>query len=183
MSARVASRIARTAWTVAVAYAVANVVLTRLLHLPAPDDTPLVIGLGIVAAILLFATVGALIAPRQPSNAMWWMFSLFGLLNTLALTSDSYILGPLNHGTHAVLPRAVAAVTNTVGGPGPIVFLTFLLLLFPNGRPASIRWRVVVRFAVVTCGLLLVAWVFVPGPIQNAPGKPAPVNPLGVEVL
>jgi len=183
MSARSARRLATAAWLLTVAYAALTLMLTAILHLPRTDDTPVVIGVGIVAALVLFATVGALVAPRQPSNRMWWMFSLFGLLNVLGLLSGNYVGAALSHGTHAVLPRLETAVVGVIGGPGPIVFLVFLMLLFPNGRPASRRWRTVVRFACAACGLLLVLWLLVPGPIQNAPGKPVPVNPLGVGAL
>ena len=63
---------------------------------------------------------------------------------------------------------------------GPIIFamVAFVLLLFPDGRLLSRRWRPVVWVNLVAI-LLLFAWLFEPGQIENL-GLLRVANPFGV---
>jgi hypothetical protein len=54
----------------------------------------------------------------------------------------------------------------------------FSLLLFPDGKPASPRWRPVVWAAAVGLFLFAASTAFMPGPIENHKGNPP--NPVGI---
>jgi signal transduction histidine kinase len=55
--------------------------------------------------------------------------------------------------------------------------IVYMLLLFPEGKPLSHRWRWVGRAAGVVLAMILLATMFVPGPLEAAPKMD---NPLGV---
>jgi hypothetical protein len=58
--------------------------------------------------------------------------------------------------------------------------LTLLLVLFPDGRLPSRRWRPFVWLVVITALVAVFARAFSPGPLEGFPGTP---NPLGIEAL
>jgi hypothetical protein len=56
----------------------------------------------------------------------------------------------------------------------------YMILLFPDGRLPSRRWRPFAWFAGVVMFVICVGFVFIPGPLQGHPGVR---NPLGLEGL
>jgi len=143
----------------------------------------LAVGLGVAVAedgggsaaaytvfVLAFATVGALVASRQPRNPIGWI--LLG-------ASFAYTLGGLSEGLHGRegAGMTVLAWVGTwiwIAGMGPTV--TFGLLLFPDGRLPSRRWRAVGWLAAVANGLLVAAIALAPGRFEGT----AIENPLGL---
>jgi hypothetical protein len=129
-----------------------------------------------------FATVGAVVAARRPSNPIGWIFSSMALLFAAAI-----LLG--NYGEHGlvVVPGSlagaeIAAWTGNWIWPVALAPVGFLFLLFPDGRPPSARWGAV---GWVLAGAMLgwfIAWAFMPGPLTNA-GYEQVDNPYGVEGL
>jgi two-component system, NarL family, sensor kinase len=105
--------------------------------------------LGQVAAFLAFAAVGVVVAWHQPRNPMGWVLlgvSFFFLLDDLA-SSYAY----LDYRLH--------------GGRLPIGWLAGLsLLLFPDGRVPSSRWRPML-WAYLALGAL---WLGVLSPSRSA---------------
>jgi len=92
--------------------------------------------------ILSFSTVGALISSRRPGNAIGWLFCLGALVwifGELALEYGVYALvtvpGSLPAGAWA------AWFGTWARGIGWFMIVAFLLLLFPDGRLPSPRWR------------------------------------------
>jgi hypothetical protein len=94
----------------------------------------------LVATSLVFALVGVLVARHQPRNALGWLLVGQAGLFTLSTDADLYLrlryrLGyndlPLGHLAMLVQPAWVPA----------IVLLVFAVLLFPDGRLPSPRWR------------------------------------------
>jgi hypothetical protein len=61
------------------------------------------------------------------------------------------------------------------------LIITFLLLLFPDGRLPSRRWRPVAWAAGVDIAVLTVWAAFAPRPFEGPPGMPMPQNPWGIE--
>jgi hypothetical protein len=181
MSRRPASWLAWSLWTVSLASAVVSVVF-RYSNPGAPkaiSQEPLVFDVWFLLVSLAFATVGAIVASRQPKNAIGWIFCALGVCNSLAVASQGYAI-------YALLTRpahlAGGAVANWLSSllAGPIVFAMFalVLLLFPDGRPLSRRWRAVVWLDLAAI-VLIFAFAFEPGPLDTSLLDTN--NPFGIE--
>lgn len=137
----------------------------------------------LLVVYFLFPGVGALVASRQPGNAIGWIllgigfsWSLYALLNGYAV----YAL-KTNPGS---LPGAdlVLAFNSWTWIPAVGLMGTFLLLLFPNGRLPSPGWRALGWAAAITMAVSSIATVITPGPFANS-GFPNVTNPLGIEAI
>ena len=171
-------------WALALlSFAVSGVL--RLLNASTPTvepRTPLVLDFWYLLLFMSFATVGALVASRRPGNAIGWIFCYLGVSFPLVGAGEEYALyalvtepGSLPGGEGLVWLAAVLS--------GPIVFAVFalVLLLFPEGRLLSRRWRLVIWLDLIAAVCLL-AWAFEPGPLENL-GLVRLANPFGVERL
>ncbi len=170
MSRRGASWLAWSLWTLSLASAVVSAVF-RSLNPGAPkavSQEPLVFDIWFLLVSLSFATVGALVASRQPRNAIGWIFCALGVCNALAAASQGYAIYALLTGP-AYLPGG--AVANWLSSllAGPIVFAMFalVLLLFPDGRPLSSSWRAVVWLDLAAIALIF-GFAFKPGPLDTS---------------
>ena len=131
--------------------------------------------------VLSFSTVGALIATRQPQNPIGGIMIVagFGLAATL-LTSNYVELSLAQPPGRLPATVWVIWVTQWVWVPGFGPALTFLFLLFPNGRLPSRRWRPVGWLAVAAMVTLGCGVAFMPGPL---PDYPHIRNPVGLTLL
>jgi len=94
--------------------------------------------IGIVTAIGL-SVLGALIASRQPRNPIGWLMSVAALLLGVFSFTQQYAPLAVARDLPGVGPASwLAAWTNL---PGIAITITFLFLLFPDGRLPSRRWR------------------------------------------
>ncbi len=128
---------------------------------------------------LVFAATGVLIATRQPRNAIGWTFlgaAVAAGLGSLASSYADYWVD--GRGGTEWLGEAAAWYGNLSWMPFILVPVTFLLLLFPDGRLLSRRWRVVAWCAGVGIAGSFVVEGLRPGPI---PDYPQISNPYGVE--
>jgi hypothetical protein len=120
-----------------------------------------------------FAAVGALIALRQPRNAVGW------LLLAIAITFAAVNAGEgwVEVGDPGRL--AVAAPTSWGANVWFSLAIVVLPLVFPDGRLLSRRWRPVLWLAAADLTLGMAAAVLRPGPLdlQQSSGVD---NPLGV---
>ena len=118
-----------------------------------------------------FSVVGALVASRSPRNAIGWLFLGVGGAVGLALASLVY--------TETSLPGPAWAEW-VADWSGVTVFsqITFVLLLFPDGKLLSRRWRLVAWLTVVV-GLGQVVGSFTP----HSPPEFAFTNPVGIEAI
>ena len=92
--------------------------------------------------ILSFCTVGALISSRRPGNAIGWLFCLGALVWILGELAIEYGVYALVTVPGSLPAGAWAAWFGTwARGTGWFMIVVFLLLLFPNGRLPSPRWR------------------------------------------
>ncbi len=131
--------------------------------------------------ILAFSVVGAPIASRRPDNPIGWILCGVGLsfaLGTLSGEYASYALitkpGTLPGG------HAMAWLGTWIWPPGIILVLTYLLLLFPDGRLPSRRWRPVAWLAAVAVVITVIpvavtAWP-VPGRMLASIDESAPAG-------
>jgi hypothetical protein len=91
-------------------------------------------------ALLPVIPVGFIVARRQPSNPLGWMF--LALIAVLLLGGVGQAYAWLNYRLGHHLPLAVVGVF--VGGPTWVwlfIMLPLVIFLFPDGRLPSPRWR------------------------------------------
>ena len=146
---------------------------------------PLTLGLlaGVAGAALAYplgyATVGLVVALRRPANPIGWLFSASGLVWALTIPFEPWLNSLLVEHRPLGLAGQVAVVVQEVGwAPAMALGLTLPLLLLPDGRLRSRRWRLVVADTVVGVVLLMVGRALAPGQLT---GGPVPVdNPFAV---
>jgi hypothetical protein len=126
-----------------------------------------------------FSGVGALIVARQPRNPIGWIFcGAAALGGALGSFGDAYAWYWLDgQGGWKGLAEVGAWYGSLSWIPGVLVPITFLLLLFPDGRPLTPRWR-----KVVWCAGLGTAGFFVTEGLNPVLDDfPQIQNPFGVE--
>ena len=87
-----------------------------------------------------YGAVGLVVAWRKPGNPLGWIFLLVGLFSAIAEDASFYMVADyrLRHGS---LPFGWAAVLTQPAWAPTIALLGVAVLLFPDGRPPSRRWR------------------------------------------
>ena len=87
-----------------------------------------------------FGIVGFVLARRRARNVLGWIF--LGIAGFFALSEDaSYYTVADYRLRHGGLPLGWVAVLGQPGWAPGIVLLGLVVLLFPDGRPPSPRWR------------------------------------------
>jgi hypothetical protein len=131
----------------------------------------------------LFPIVGALIASRQPGTAIGWIFCALGLVTVTGDVAAQYASYALFTAAGSLPAGAFMAWLQS--WPWSIQFglLGFLLLLFPDGKLVSRRWRPVAWVTVAASTLLAVGMAFTPGPLGNHEIFHVIPNPVGLEAL
>ena len=121
---------------------------------------------------LVFGCVGSLIVSRQPANAIGWIFCGIGLAGAAAGSSAVY--------AELSLPgRVWGAWLSTWAGGLIFSAVPLVLLLFPDGKPPSPRWRIVVWAAAIALFGLASHDAFAPGLLEESDI----VNPAGIDSL
>jgi hypothetical protein len=145
-------------------------------------NLPDAVGTVVFAALIFtFSTVGVLIATRQPHNLVGWIMLVAGFaLGATVLTSTYVDLSITQPRGRLPGTEWVAWFAQWIWVPGFAPALTFLLLLFPNGRLPSGRWRLVGWLAVAAMAILGIGMAFTPGPFVDYPKV---TNPLGLAPL
>jgi signal transduction histidine kinase len=167
---RVAKPLAWSIWVVSVAALIAPVLYEVTGHhvkgfADQPGSSaPFV---GVLLFILTFATVGAVLASKRPSNPIGWLLSASAL---------SYALGSFSILLQRYSLRWSDWISNWVWGLGIGLTATFVLLLFPTGSLPSRRWRPVAWFAGFSMVGLFLGNAFSPGVIESSHS----VNPVGI---
>jgi hypothetical protein len=123
--------------------------------------------------------VGALIASRRPGNPIGWICLAAGITWMLGMVSGSYVFYGLRMASPGSVPypAAVGSLSEFLP-PTAILLGTFLILLFPDGRLPSSRWRPVAWLCGAVITTNIVAGIFVPGPLPEVRDVR---NPFGLE--
>jgi hypothetical protein len=121
---------------------------------------------------LVFGCVGSLIVSRQPANAIGWVFCGVGLAGAVAGSSAVY--------AELSLPGWVWATWLSTWAGGLIFSaVPLVLMLFPDGKPLSPRWRVGVWAAAIALIGLVGHDAFAPGLLEESDI----INPAGIDSL
>ncbi len=134
-------------------------------------------GLSFAVLSLSFATVGAIIIARVPGNVVGRVFLAIGLLNSVGQLAYQYAAWGVTRAGGAPGMREVAWATTPVGEPvAPLLGLA--VLLFPDGRLPSPRWRAAPWMTGAAILALVISGTLEPG-AQGAPFT-AMSNPVGI---
>ena len=181
MNPRVASRLAWSLWGLALGFAAAGL-LFGALSFPAPlpeGREPFLASIVIQdVLVVLYGVLGALIASRQGRNVIGWIFCFVAV----SLGIISFTSGYADYALYArdePLPGAVLAawVTNWLFIPAVFVSVCYLFFLFPDGRPASPRWRPVIWAVTIIAAAATLATALEPGRLFSFPTVE---NPFGL---
>jgi hypothetical protein len=184
MSTRTASWLAWSLAALSMVMFLASVaffVLTRAAQ--AEDPTSLVTSRSIIDLLvsvpfLAFPLVGALIASRRPHNPIGWICLAVGLMWMLLGLFDYYGVYGLAKPDTVPFPVVIYALVEWLWLPTVGLLAIYLLLLFPDGRLPSRRWRPLAWLSGLVIALLGVDSVLAPGPLSDLEGVR---NPFGLE--
>ena len=136
------------AWS-ALGFTAIGVAAQVILKIALTGEPPQSLDAALYAVLLAYAVVGAFVASHHPRNAVPWIFcgsaALLALGGLFTAYADAHGEPLLSSGPEHVA-RMVSNVTFVLGF---LPLLTFGLLLFPNGRLPSPRWRPFAAFAFV----------------------------------
>jgi hypothetical protein len=152
--------------------------LSSSVPLEGRDRPPLAFLPVAVLAVLSFATVGALVASRRPENPIGWILSVVGVAMGFGFFAQGYADYALVVRPGTLAGGGIAVWSLTWSGNVLTVAPTFLLLLFPDGRLPSKRWRAVGWLAVVAAVASVVGAAFGPGLLDD--DYPMVTNPAGI---
>jgi hypothetical protein len=135
-----------------------------------PDD-----GAG-PAAILVYAAVGTVIARHQPRNPIGWLMAAGALVAAVSQDVKLYLVLDY-HRQHGTLPFGPVAASLTRTGTIVELLFPLVILLFPDGRLPSPRWRWTL-WVYLAAGGLAVAGI-VTGQALTVSGQRIVVDALG----
>ena len=132
-----------------------------------------------IVVAISFSTVGAVVAPRFPSqNYIGWLFCSIGLLAGVLLFCGEYAYYSLLARPGSLPGGEVMAWIDSWLWVPHVGLFAFLGLVFPDGRLPTPRWRPFAWLVGIAVVVGAIADAFSPGPVG---GIYAIRNPLGIE--
>jgi signal transduction histidine kinase len=129
-------------------------------------------GIVIVAAFASFAAVGAVIVSNQPGNTVGRLFLLMSVSSGFAFLADSWVRA------EPPLPaRGATAVVASIAFTGAFIPMMLVLLVFPDGRLLSSRWRPAVWLAIAALVTIPLGQALSPTLVDYAGLE----NPIGID--
>ncbi|MFL5870293.1 MAG: hypothetical protein ACJ75R_04375 [Solirubrobacterales bacterium] len=127
----------------------------------------------------VFSGIGALIAIRQPANKLGWIFLGVAVSAGLSELAHAYAdYWTSGHGGLRSVAEAAAVYASLAWIPFILIPATFLLLLFPDGRLMSRRWRPIAWCAALGIAGAFVTSALAPGQLEDYPQL---TNPYAVD--
>jgi hypothetical protein len=167
-----------TGWLLAIGVGTAALVIRLVRPDPIPPNTFGMGDAGMVAFVVLgttWATVGAVLVARRPSNAVGPVVLIVGIgyaasIFWSAWTAVAYAQGPA--GLEAARLFAWLTGLATFSGIG----LFYLALIFPTGRGYTQAWDRAARLVLFLSVMTAISVLIQPGPLHVVPGL---ANPFG----
>ncbi len=131
-------------------------------------------------AFVALSTAGALVASRRPESPFGWIVIAYGVLAACEGAAIGYAIAAAAPG--AIRPLGDGTATAWLGPWVGLVagaLLTLALLLVPDGRLPSPRWRPLAWFVAVSAVLGAASIALAPGALMNA--RPNPFGIAGAE--
>ena len=141
-------------------------------------DNSLLLSTLFVAILLVFGLVGAVVASRLPANPIGWLFLALALLEGIFELAFGYAHYGLNADSGALPGVEWAAWVSNWTSPLSPPFLVAALLLFPDGRLPTPRWRWLLWLCAPLAALVVMQYALAPGPIDEFPSLR---NPMGLD--
>jgi hypothetical protein len=126
------------------------------------------------AFALVFAAVGLLVTTRRPGNVIGWLFLVAAMTSGLQTVSASYASYAIGAGGAGV--GLARWITEWIWIPS-LGTIILALLLFPNGLPASPRWRAPLVALVPVTAVATLLWAIAPVTTNVSDHD---LNPLGL---
>jgi hypothetical protein len=178
MSRRTAALIAWSMWATSLALTAVSIILL-VLNFSHPDVAIYPYWLENILFAVGYSTVGAVIASRSsPKNPIGWLFCAIGLSFGVDHFSAEYAIYTLQAQPGAPIGGDAAAWILSWAWILAVGLIVFLVLLFPDGRLPSRRWRWFAWLSLILTVTGAVWGAFTPGAILSL-GQIN--NPLGVE--
>jgi hypothetical protein len=176
------------AWSLAALSLISCVATIGLYIATLPAQPPSSWGTGGVVSIILvfllpflaFPLVGTLIASRRPKNPIGWICLAAGIiwmLSNLTIGYGTYGLLAARPGS-VPFPAAIGSLGGWTWAPTLGLLGTYLILLFPDGRLPSRRWRPLAWLSGAVIVLVSLSTALTPGRLPDLGGVP---NPFGLE--
>ncbi|HJR97829.1 MAG TPA: histidine kinase [Actinomycetota bacterium] len=147
------------------------------------DEDPLFVPVAMMM-IAGYSVTGAVLASRQPRNAIGWLLLAIGGLFLLTGLSDESMQWLYRDGPTANPLGPVSGVIASVLWLPMIAIASLLFLLFPTGTVPGPRWRFLPWAIVSAIAVFLLASLLHPGPLEDTGLQGIVVrNPLGVPRL
>ncbi len=128
----------------------------------------------------LFPMVAQLIIRQKPRNRMGWLLHAVGFSWVLTSLLGSFVIATLVLRPGTVPGGQVAEVIGSGIWVPPIVLMgVFVLVLFPDGMPASPLWGRLLWLAAIDAGVAVFSTAVYPGPVTGVPVALAH-NPIGI---
>ena len=133
--------------------------------------------------LLLFSFIGALIAARQPQNAVGWLMCAYGVEGGLEQLVTEYGKYALLTAPGSLPAGAVVAWLQSWLWAFSFGAMALVLLLFPNGKLLSRRWRPLPWITAASTVVLAIGMALSPGPIKNRAVFESVPSPFGLSGL
>jgi hypothetical protein len=160
------SRLAWGLWALAIALVIPGPALQTALEWR--DEADLLALVGFVGVQVGTATAGAVIASRLPRNPVGWSFLAMGVGLALAVSTSVYAELGIDSSRGPLPADDVAAwISNWIFAPVIFGIPLYLLLVFPDGRFLTPRWRAVGIGLLATVVVATVSIAFKPGEFET----------------